>query len=129
MADRFLFLGFRRDPKDAYFAADFLAHPTFYDPCSLVALEALACGLPVVTTRYNGASERLGDPPAGAVVRDPHDAAGLAKTIEDVLHPAHRARLAARATAAAAAWTFEDHYRALVGVFEQVRDRKRLPGS
>ena len=83
----------------------------------------------MVTTRYNGASERLGDPPAGAVVRDPHDDAGLAKAIEDVLHPAHRARLAERATAAAAAWTFEDHYRALVAVFEQVRDRKRSGGA
>ena len=53
------FLGFRADPRDAYFGADFLVHPTFYDPCSLVALEALACGLPVLTTRYNGASELL----------------------------------------------------------------------
>ena len=31
-------------------AADFLVHPTFYDPCSLVVLEALACGLPIITT-------------------------------------------------------------------------------
>ncbi len=125
VADRVLFLGHRRDPKAAYFAADFLVHPTFYDPCSLVALEALACGLPVVTTRYNGASELLGDPPAGAVVRDPHDAAGLAAAVGDLLNPAHRARLAERATVAAAAWTFEDHYRALVAVFAEVRDRKR----
>ena len=58
------FLGHRADPKDAYFAADFLVHPTFYDPCSLVALEALACGLPVITTRYNGA-ERTADAAGG----------------------------------------------------------------
>ena len=36
--------------RDAYFAADFLVHPTFYDPCSLVVLKALACGLPIITT-------------------------------------------------------------------------------
>src|SRR5262249_23576112 len=44
IADRVLFLGHRGDPKDCYFAADYLVHPTFYDPCSLVVLEALACG-------------------------------------------------------------------------------------
>ncbi len=44
-----------------YFAADFLVHPTFYDPCSLVVLEALACGLPVITSRCNGASELHGN--------------------------------------------------------------------
>jgi UDP-glucose:(heptosyl)LPS alpha-1,3-glucosyltransferase len=125
VADRVLFLGFRRDPRAAYFAADFLAHPTFYDPCSLVALEALACGLPVLTSRFNGAAELLGEPAAGAVVRDPHDAAGLAAAIGDLLNPAHRRRLAELATKAAAAWTFDDHYRALVAVFAEVRDRKR----
>ena len=128
VAGRFLFLGFRRDPQDAYFAADFLAHPTFYDPCSLVALEAVACGLPVVTTRYNGASELLGDPPAGVVVDDPHDAGELGAALERMIDPATRAEAAGRTGRAAAAWTFEDHYRALVRVFAGVRDRKRAGG-
>ena len=41
-----------------YAAADAYVHPTYYDPCSLVLLEAAASGLPIVTTRrYNGAVE------------------------------------------------------------------------
>ena len=40
--------------RNAYFAADYLVHPTFYDPCSLVVLEALACGLPVITPSIMG---------------------------------------------------------------------------
>ena len=43
VADRVVFHGFCRETRNAYFAADFLVHPTFYDPCSLVALEAMAC--------------------------------------------------------------------------------------
>ena len=78
--DRVLFLGHRADPRDCYFAADYLVHPTFYDPCSLVALEALACGLPVITTRFNGASEFLSPPADGIVIDDPHDA--LCATLE-----------------------------------------------
>jgi UDP-glucose:(heptosyl)LPS alpha-1,3-glucosyltransferase len=124
VADRVKFLGFRSDPRDAYFAADFLVHPTFYDPCSLVVLEALACGLPVVTSRFNGAAEKL-DPDCGLIVDDPHDARALAEAITDMLNPN---RLPVRKVAAAEAgrrWTFEDHYRQLLGVFEEVIARKR----
>jgi UDP-glucose:(heptosyl)LPS alpha-1,3-glucosyltransferase len=123
--DRVKFLGFRADPQDAYFAADLLIHPTFYDPCSLVVIEALACGLPVVTTQYNGASELLTPHADGLIVRDPHDASELAAAIADVCDPA---KLPARKAAAAEAgrrWTFEDHYRQLIGVFEEVVARKR----
>ena len=50
----------------------------------------------------------------------------LAAAIGALLAPATRHAAAGRARAAAAAWTFEDHYRALVGVFAEVRDRKRV---
>jgi UDP-glucose:(heptosyl)LPS alpha-1,3-glucosyltransferase len=125
VADRVKFLGFRADPQDAYFAADFLVHPTFYDPCSLVVLEALASGLPVITSQYNGSRELFTEPEEGLVIGDPHDAAGLAKAITDV---ADRLTLPARKLAAASAgrrWTFEDHYRRLLAVFEEVVARKR----
>ena len=62
VADRVRFAGYCSDMRNAYFAADFLVHPTFYDPCSHVVLEAMACGLPVITSRYNGASELLHPP-------------------------------------------------------------------
>lgn len=122
-AERFLFLGFRAAPKDAYFGADFLVHPTFYDPCSLVALEALACGLPVVTSRHNGAKELLGG--AGVVVQDPHDSGELGRAIAAVLDPAARAKMGAAALVAAAGWTFETHYAALVAVFAEAAACKR----
>jgi UDP-glucose:(heptosyl)LPS alpha-1,3-glucosyltransferase len=124
VADRVRFLGHRNDPKDAYFAADFLVHPTFYDPCSLVALEALACGLPVVTPRYNGASELFG-PDAGPVVDTPHDAPALAAAITGLLDHGRRSAMSAAARAAGNRWTFEQHYRAMLDVFGEVRRAKR----
>jgi UDP-glucose:(heptosyl)LPS alpha-1,3-glucosyltransferase len=125
VADRFRFLGFRADPKDAYFAADFLVHPTFYDPCSLVALEALACGLPVVTSRHNGASELLDVPRNGLVVNDPHDAPALADALTRMLDAGYRRAASQAARQAASQWTFEQHYRALLDVFAEVRAAKR----
>jgi UDP-glucose:(heptosyl)LPS alpha-1,3-glucosyltransferase len=126
------FLGYCPDMRDAYFAADLLAHPTFYDPCSNVVLEALACGLPVVTSRYNGAAELLGlvsaDPrerAEGYVVDDPHDHARLAWCLERMLDPVRRAACARAARQSGAGWTFEGHYRKFVEILAEAAGRRR----
>jgi UDP-glucose:(heptosyl)LPS alpha-1,3-glucosyltransferase len=120
VAGRVRFLGYRPDLRDGYFAADFLIHPTFYDPCSNVVLEALAFGLPVITSRYNGASELMHPPAEGFVLDDPHDVAALAGAIRTLLEPTARAACARAARQAAGRWTFEHHYRQLVGVFTEL---------
>ncbi|MCS6866976.1 MAG: glycosyltransferase family 4 protein [Gemmataceae bacterium] len=121
VADRVRFLGHRADPRDCYFAADFLVHPTFYDPCSLVVLEALACGLPVITSRYNGASELLSPPKDGLVINDPHNAAELAAALVHFSDPAVRREAARAARQTASKWTFEHHYQALLRIFQELR--------
>jgi UDP-glucose:(heptosyl)LPS alpha-1,3-glucosyltransferase len=121
VADRIAFLGHRDEPKDAYFAADFLVHPTFYDPCSLVALEALACGLPVITSRFNGAAELLSPPDDGLVIDDPHDAPALARALTALLDRGYRLAASQAARQTGARWTFEHHYRALLDIFGEVR--------
>ena len=50
-------LGAVRDLPALYAAADIFLLPTLYDPFSNACLEALATGMPVVTTRENGFSE------------------------------------------------------------------------
>jgi UDP-glucose:(heptosyl)LPS alpha-1,3-glucosyltransferase len=125
IAERVVFLGPRRDVHNCYFAADFLVHPTFYDPCSLVVLEGLACGLPVITTRYNGASELLNPPREGYVIDDPHDHSHLAWCMTQLLDPVRRSACAREARQAALGWSFEDHYRALLQVFADVAARKQ----
>jgi UDP-glucose:(heptosyl)LPS alpha-1,3-glucosyltransferase len=125
IADRVRFLGHRSDPRDCYFAADYLVHPTFYDPCSLVALEALACGLPVITTRYNGASELLSPPTNGIVIDDPHDAPTLAAAITRMFDRVYLREASSAARTTGNSWTFEHHYQSLLDVFNEVRRMKR----
>jgi len=125
IADRVLFLGPRRDVHHCYFAADFLVHPTFYDPCSLVVLEALACGLPVITSRFNGAAELLTPPREGFVIDNPHDHRQLADRITQLLDSSRRTACARAARQTAALWTFEQHYRQLLDVFAEATERKR----
>ncbi|MGE3808011.1 MAG: glycosyltransferase family 4 protein [Gemmataceae bacterium] len=119
------FAGFCGEARQAYFAADFLVHPTFYDPCSLVVLEALACGLPVITTRYNGASEFLTPPREGYVIDDPHDQNQLAWCMGQLLEPSRRSACAQAARRTAAQWTFDHHYRNILQVFTEAAARRR----
>src|SRR5205807_10604521 len=112
--DRVVFAGHCPEMRNAYFASDFLVHPTFYDPCSLVVLEALACALPVITTRANGASELLHPPQEGYVLADPHEHELLAECMAALLDPERRSRCAIAARKTAASWTFDHHYQSLL---------------
>src|SRR5207248_5431210 len=96
-----------------------------YDPCSLVVLEALACGLPVITSWANGASELLHPLQEGHVVDDPHDHQRLAWCLWQLMDPERRSACAQAARKTAGQWTFEQHYRQLLGIFSEAAKRKR----
>ncbi len=49
---RISYIGSIADPIQVYHATDAFLHLTYYDACSLCVLEAMACGLPVITTRH-----------------------------------------------------------------------------
>lgn len=125
VSERVVFLGPTGDVRRIYFGADFHVHPTFYDPCSSVVLEALACGLPVVTSRYNGAAEVMHPPREGFVVDDPHDHVALADCLSRLLDPVIRDACGRAGRQAAAAWTLDHHYRRWLDVFAEVAARRR----
>ena len=61
LGDSVRLLGFYPDVRACFWSADFFVSPTYYDPCSLVVLEALACGLPVLASRIEGNIAVLGE--------------------------------------------------------------------
>lgn len=63
---------------DALSICDVAVLPTYYDPCSRFILEALAMGKPVITTRFNGASERFTHQRHGIIIDTPSDHQSLA---------------------------------------------------
>jgi UDP-glucose:(heptosyl)LPS alpha-1,3-glucosyltransferase len=125
VADRVRFVGHCADMRNCYFASDFVVQPTFYDTCSLVVLEALACGLPVITTRASGASEFLHPLAEGFVVDDPHDRTHLAWCMAQLLDPARRSACGQAARRTAAGWTFEQHYRRLLHALSLAAERRK----
>lgn len=117
---RVAFIGPCDDVRNVYFGSEMLVHPTFYDPCSGVVLEALACGLPVITTRCNGAAELIRPAEAGIVLDDPRDDLALADALSELSDPVRRDSASRAAKQAAAAWTLDDHYQRWLRVFDEV---------
>jgi len=64
-----------------YVRSDLLVHPALYEPFANVCLEALASGVPVVTSRVNGASEIIQHGENGAIVERPEDIEELVAAI------------------------------------------------
>lgn len=118
------FLG-QVDPVPYYAAADVFVHPTWYDPCSLVTLEASSGGLPVITTRFNGAAELMTDNKEGFILADPADITTLAARMEKLLDPALREELGAAGRASALRHTIEDQADQFVELYEEISSAKQ----
>jgi UDP-glucose:(heptosyl)LPS alpha-1,3-glucosyltransferase len=96
------FLGEVADPVRIYSAADIFILPTMYDPFSNACLEALACGLPVITTRSNGFSEIIEHGVHGSTVEFADNVVELRDAIQFWSEPARRAAVSSTNTQRAA---------------------------
>jgi UDP-glucose:(heptosyl)LPS alpha-1,3-glucosyltransferase len=100
-APRARFLGGRSDAETVFAAADLYALPTRYDPFANTTLEALASGLPVITSTGNGACELLEEGRTGSVLPATADGAAVERELRAWLAPERLAagRVTARALA------------------------------
>jgi UDP-glucose:(heptosyl)LPS alpha-1,3-glucosyltransferase len=88
-SQRTRFLESVQDMAELMETADIFVLPTIYDPFSNASLEALAAGLPVITTSANGFSEIMREGIDGTLV-NPDDVGGIAKSIDEILPGANR---------------------------------------
>jgi UDP-glucose:(heptosyl)LPS alpha-1,3-glucosyltransferase len=119
ISEEVVFAGSTDEPEKYYGAADLLVHPTFYDACSLTVLEALASGLPVITTHSNGASGIITQGQEGFVISDPRDDQALVEKIAFFLdhEKAERASIAARHLAEF--YSLERNWREMKNIFQR----------
>lgn len=75
------FLGKVQNIQNAISVIDVAVLPTFYDPSSRYILEAMAGGKPVITTRFNGATDLFVDNRHGKVIDTPDNIAALVEAI------------------------------------------------
>lgn len=120
------FLGFRSDVAQVLRAADVFVTMAFYEPFSLALLEAMASGLPVITSRTVGASELL-RPGAGIVLDRPGDVYGLAEAFRVILgHPTKAQQMGTSARRIAEEHTWINMAERYMELFERVDVSCRL---
>lgn len=123
LSGRVRFLGPQQDVAPYLGAADLFALPTLYDPMPNAAMEALACGLPLLSSTGSGASELIAGRDCGAVV-EALDVAAIARETANLLQqlrdPARAAVLRQEARAAVAGLSAEDMAQAAVVLYRRL---------
>jgi len=79
------FLGGRSDVPDFLLAADVLVHPAYHENTGTVLLEALASGLPVITTDVCGYANYIIEANAGLVLSSPFEQSKFNAAVEEML--------------------------------------------
>ena len=118
---RVSFVGAVEDTVPFYAAADIYVHPTFYDPCSLVVLEAMASELPVITSVQDGTGELITEGVEGYILDDPKDPDALLEHVRAMLPPQIRQRMGKAARRLALEHTFDHNVDEIIKVYEEIR--------
>jgi UDP-glucose:(heptosyl)LPS alpha-1,3-glucosyltransferase len=119
ISEEVVFAGSTDEPEKYYGAADLLVHPTFYDACSLTVLEALASGLPVITTYWNGANGMITQGQEGFIISDPRDDQDLVEKISFFLNRERVARASIAARRLAESYSFERNWKEMKNIFQK----------
>ena len=104
-------------------AADVLALPSHYESFGLVALESLACGTPVVTTKVGAMDRVICQDETGRVVQDASPRT-LAQAVEAFL-PGSNTRSAEEIRASVLDWSWSGAASAMTNEYSLLLEKKR----
>ncbi len=106
-----VFPGPTKEPEAFYSTCDVFLLPTLYDACSLVVFEAMAAGLPAITTIFNGAAGIIHDAKDGIILQDPGNVAEIANAMRRMLDDDFRLEASAGARLTASHYTVKENHR------------------
>jgi len=124
--DKIMYMGHAEKIEALYCASDLFILPTFYDPFSNVCLEAMACGLPVITTRLNGAAEIIEDRVSGIVVDSPWQIDEMVTAVAAILENSSSGlkEMSAKALASAKENPVEKNIHETIKVYQEILKEK-----
>ncbi|MCM8830258.1 MAG: glycosyltransferase family 4 protein, partial [Candidatus Omnitrophica bacterium] len=124
---RVIFCGPTKEIHKYYAASDLFVLPTIYEPFGNVHLEALASGLPVITTKQSGAAEIIKDGIHGFVVDAPEDVVDLAQKITYLMDKEENQKISLNARILAENFSIERHIDKMVQFYQTIISQKRVP--
>jgi len=125
--ERIIFVSHSSVLWEYYAASDVFVFPTIYEPFGLVIVEAMASGLPVITSRVAGAADVIIDGVNGLLLREPSDVGDLAVKIELLLSNAElRKAIGKRARETVENLSWDRVARKTIDVYNTVLNRPDL---
>lgn len=116
-----IFNDYAGETEKYYAASDIFALPTFFDPFANVTLEAMASGLPVITTKKNGASEIIEDGKDGFVINAPLEIDAIAEKIKLLLNSKMRNEMGNMAREKSKKLTWDRMTEETLRVYDEIR--------
>ncbi|MEW6531464.1 MAG: glycosyltransferase family 4 protein [Thermodesulfobacteriota bacterium] len=117
------FAGPTKEPERYYAACDVFVLPTFYDACSLVVFEAMAAGLPAITTASNGAAGIIDEGRNGMVIDQAQDINGLVNAMRRFLDSEALKSASEAARQTASRYTVQANHQEMLKVFREAAER------
>jgi UDP-glucose:(heptosyl)LPS alpha-1,3-glucosyltransferase len=126
IADKMFFTGPVRSMEAYYANSDVFVLPTYYDACSLVVIEAMASGLPAITTTANGAAGIMTDGKDSYVIPHPPQALDLAKKMQVLLDNEKRGDMSREALRTGQRYSARRNHQEMMRILDEAADVKRL---
>lgn len=116
----------RADILEVYAAADVYVSPSREDSFGMPVAEAMACGLPVITSVLAGVSALLHDGADSFILRDPRDVESLARLIRMLCEQQElRTRIGQAAAKTALEWTWDRNAAAVWKFLKEANAKKK----
>ena len=103
-----------------YSAADIFALPSIYEPFGNANLEALATGLPIITSRHCGAADIIQHKLNGLIVENPESPKEIADNINTLFDPTFREIMSQKARGLAEQFSAEKNTREMLKTYQEI---------
>jgi UDP-glucose:(heptosyl)LPS alpha-1,3-glucosyltransferase len=104
-----------------YAASDLFVLPTFYDPFSNACLEAMATGIPILTTMINGVAELITDQHNGFLVQDAGNHAEIVEKMNAFYHSPAKNFLGERARDTVSHLDIDSAIQRMLALYEEIK--------